>query len=433
MYFDVAKKKWTCIHEEDINIDKIEKMPVMIVMEYDGMLLWWDIPKRQWRIVAKYEGMNLYTTDGQHVQGMPVLLEGEAEKTSLEAAKFWRFYYDEAKDYVFVAMGGVVIDIARNDDEPYVRVMHICRNKYGNCTYDMKTGECWKLSAYDDVSMPREVLLAVSGLLQDAAEKNYGVRPMISEYDLARDDFLEAFMFRPFDLNGYQLIRYFGTDIYYVPRDCKDIYTFLCNYLSISPPAKLRELYGVQPSILPWYKILCDLGFQDFSCMEKMFSVGRIGPYKFASFYDLPILALSGRTEDEIRKNENIDDDEIDHDDDTISQAEIDALLNGAYLCNEKVEVHYGDAKWKRLKVLISWMIRERGEEMTTQHLLNFSDTESLRNKDLWRLINERIDDSVKLPLEVGPLLLDHGFTREVYEKLVDYIVREGFDKRVNS
>lgn len=73
-------------------------------------------------------------------------------------------------------------------------------------------------------------------------------------------------------------------------------------------------------------------------------------------------------------------------------------------------------------------------EKMPVMIVIEFSDTESLRNKGLWRLIDERIDDSVNLPLEVGLLLLlDHGFTREVYEKLVDYIVREGFDKRVNS
>lgn len=95
-------------------------------------------------------------------------------------------------------MGGVVIDIARDDDEPYVRVMHISRNKYGNCIYDMKMGDSRQFSAYDGTRMPKEVLLAVSGLLQDAAEKTYGVRPMISEYDLARDDFLAAFLFRPY-------------------------------------------------------------------------------------------------------------------------------------------------------------------------------------------------------------------------------------------
>ena len=111
---------------------------------------------------------------------------------------------------------------------------------------------------------------------------------------------------------------------------------------------------------------------------------------------------------------------------DMITQEEIDALLMGEECTepnnNRKGNFTFDHIEWRYMKSLVTWMIGNRGEAITAKHLINRSNMKpSFWLDDLSRIVRENLDD---FPMNVQGMILDNGWTREVYEMIIkEYLV----------
>ena len=74
--------------------------------------------------------------------------------------------------------------------------------------------------------------------------------------------------------------------------------------------------------------------------------------------------------------------------------------------------------------MIVSWMIEKRSEEIAAKHLINYSINKSaIWLDDLTRIIRCDFND---LPSDILEMILDNGYTREVYDIIVkEYVVRK--------
>ena len=168
------------------------------------------------------------------------------------------------------------------------------------------------------------------------------------------------------------------------------------------------------------YRILRELGFRDFSLMEKFFAIGKIGSLEMNDFASMPVLCAG----EHIEKDAAMEEDTCDSYGDMITQAEIDALLDGRIEDDREVIFSIDYKKWHWLKMIVSWMIEKRSEEIATKHLINYSmNKSSIWLNDLTRIVRNNFND---LPSDILEILLDNGYTREVYDIIVkEYVVRK--------
>ncbi len=103
-----------------------------------------------------------------------------------------------------------------------------------------------KLSDKQYAYVPKNVCRAVQALLQERMRITEGIYPTIMmEKDYGHQ--LTAFIERPYDLNITFLKNFVGEDVYekLFPRNQKDNYKPLCEYLEIKPPKSLRKAYAL--------------------------------------------------------------------------------------------------------------------------------------------------------------------------------------------
>lgn len=204
------------------------------------------------------------------------------------------------------------------------------------------------------------------------------------------------------------------------------MYERICEIWQITPPDELKEIYRRLPHALPMYRILTELGFKDFSIMEKFFEIEKIGSLEKNVLARMPVLQSEVHDESEEKSEELLEGHVDENNGDMITQEEIDALLMGEEWTeptnNRKGNFAFDHIEWRYLKSLVTWMIGNRGEAITAKHLINRSNMKpSLWLDDLSRIIRENLND---LPMNVQDMILDNGWTREVYEMIIkEYLV----------
>ena len=333
----------------------------------------------------------------------------------------WQVKELPEKNSVFVRAEFVELCLQQDDALPFITRLR--QRKFGNCTYVMSTGEIYDYQNYQ--TPPTEVVKVAAEMMQVSLEKIYGRLPTFTDEDLQQEDFLEAFCFQPYEPQCYSLkwwIEFWDL----IPRDSQNVYERICKIWQITPPDGLKEIYRRLPHALPMYRILTELGFKDFSIMGKFFEIGKIGSLEKNVLAGMPVLQSELHYESE-EKAEALLEEHVDvNNGDMITQEEIDALLMGEEWAeptnNRKGNFAFDHIEWRYLKSLVTWMIGNRGEEITAKHLINRSNMKpSLWLDDLSRIIRENLND---LPMNVQDMILDNGWTREVYEMIIkEYLV----------
>ncbi|BAL83068.1 hypothetical protein SELR_13600 [Selenomonas ruminantium subsp. lactilytica TAM6421] len=422
--FDINKKKWAAIADDSIANEKLDKLPVMLFTEDDGLHLLWDGEDNKWKVVAWCEGIEAYTTDAKYVRGIPVLLSAKGMECDQLIPMFWLVKYLAEREAVFVGVEFVELRLKGSDVIPQIEKIH--RSKYGNCTFKMRTGAHYVYKDYQ--TPPLEVVREAAQMMQVIIEKMYGRKTVLTEKVFYQKEFLEAFCFQPFEPQCYPLKKMisFWNEI---PRDSSSVYECICGSWQISPPPKLKIIYRDFPQALPMYRILRELGFKDFSLIEKFFAIGKIGSLEMDDFVSMPVLraGICIETDNGIKKKTET----YDGDGAAFSQAEIDALLDGGGIDdnsddNWNREIYYASdyKKWHWMKMLVSWMIKKRSEDVAAKHLINYSNNKpSVWLDDLSRIVRADFND---LPNEILEMILDKGYTREVYDSILkDYVIRK--------
>lgn len=413
--FDINMKKWTPIKDGTISGVNLDNIPVAIFIEEDGLRLLWDSQLKEWKVVAWCEGIEAYTTDGKYVRGLPVILNAKEMECNRIIPMFWSVKYLVEREAVFVGVEFVELCLKWSDVLPQIEKVH--RSKYGNCTFKMRTGTHY---VYNDYQYPPlEVVKEAAEMMQVVIENMYGRKPVLTEDALYQKDFLEAFCFQPFEVKCYPLKNVIGF-WNEIPRDSSNVYDCICRCWQIIPPPKLKIIYSDFPQALPMYRILRELGFRDFSLMEKFFAIGKIGSLEMNDFASMPVLCAG----EHIEKDAAMEEDTCDSYGDMITQAEIDALLDGRIEDDREVIFSIDYKKWHWLKMIVSWMIEKRSEEIAAKHLINYSINKSaIWLDDLTRIIRCDFND---LPSDILEMILDNGYTREVYDIIVkEYVVRK--------
>ena len=442
IFFDINMKKWTPIKDNTISGANLEYMPVAIFIEEDGLRLLWDSQSKEWKVVAWCEGIEAYTTDGKYVRGMPVILNMDSLESNQLIPISWTVKYLVEREAVFVGVEFIKMRIKENRTLP--KIENIYSNNYGNCTFNMRTGRHYVYRDYQ--APPLEVVKEAAKMMQMVIKNMYGRKPVLTEDDLHQEEFLEAFCFQPFDPQCYPLKKWIGF-WNEIPRDSSSVYDCICGCWQITPPPKLKEIYKDYPQALPMYRILQELGFKDFSIMEKFFAIGKIGSLGMNEFTSRPVLRVGEYIEtDTVTKREadNYDGDgciisqaEIDaliaekaeNNDvfaDEITQDEIDMLLDGGEIDDVNRDIYYPIyyKKWNWLKMIVSWMIEKRSEEIAAKNLIDYSmNKSSIWLNDLTHIVRNNFED---LPSDILEMILDKGYTREVYDIIVkQYVVRK--------
>ena len=443
IFFDINMKKWTPINDNTISGVNLDNMPVAIFIEEDGLRLLWDSQYKEWKVVAWCEGIEAYTTDGKYVRGMPVILNMNRSESNQLIPISWIVKYLAEREAVFVGVEFIKLRIKENSTLPQIEKIY--RDRYGNCTFNMRTGRHYVFRNYQ--TPPLEVVREAAKMMQMVINNIYGRKPVLTEDDLHQEEFLEACCFQPFDPQSYPLKKWIGF-WNEIPRDSSSVYDCVCGCWQITPTAKLKDIYKELPQALPMYRILQELGFKDFSIMEKFFEIGKIGSLGMNDFASMPVLRVGEYIEiDTVIKREadNYDGDgciisqaeidaliaeEVENNDvfaDEITQAEIDALLDGGEIDDDmNRDIYYPIyyKKWHWLKKFVSWMIEKRSEKIAAKHLINYSmNKSSIWLNDLTRIVRNDFND---LPSDILEMILDNGYTREVYDIIVkEYVVRK--------
>lgn len=124
------------------------------------------------------------------------------------------------------------------------------------------------------ISMPGNIAAEVCRLMQEEAEKIFGLKPIINmQYN--GWEFIENFASRPYDANIAYWKDILGKDVYEAkfPYEQKDNFHLLCDYLGIeNPPEDLHNAYCENPYAPMIYILMQQLGLKDINYIKRFFN-----------------------------------------------------------------------------------------------------------------------------------------------------------------
>ncbi len=443
LYFDLNEQDWTICHDGAWLGKEIEDIPLVVVMKSEDDYYIWCKEHRRFELVKKNTGID-WETDTCDMRGFAACFRYRSNETSSKVPNLdyhqcynpykeslripirWRLRSDEKTTTVYVSVDICDVIIRYNKDQLVDFAPRIRCYRYGVASYALPAEE--KNYFQEKLAYPEKVIYHIMDMLADLAKNIYGIKPAIPEEKIKGENTIMAFMFRPFDLNCYELTRYVPVSKC-VPKDCKNAYHIFCEQLGIKPPKGMKKIYYHNPLALPMYRVLLELGVRDYNLMRLFLDGVKIGrldfatlnPYIFPFWDDTDYEAIEEerKRREQERKNRSIGD--------GISQAEIDDLLDaGEY---ERVERRKEYREWNQLKFIMDWLLKEKGEMVTVWRLHKYTKNGPKNwQQDISSMIYQYFDN---LSDKIKQEFLDKGFTVAVHDNLVyeinhlDYMRRE--------
>lgn len=423
LFYDIFSQKWK--RYTDYNPEGV--VSKLVVMCYDDLMLLYN--DNRWEIITCYNESYICTTAGTQKKGIPVFFTYDDNKSSYKVPVLWRINFSPSKEVAVIYSEYYDLQITGNTN--HLGELKI-KSYYGNCTYNLHGDKCYAMKAYEQPS--RKAIMDAYQIMVEEAHKNGKNIPMIMQEELQGDDYLQvfikAFLYGFYDGNFYNLYNCFR-DMGFIPNKCTDIYPFLCKKLRINPPKDVKDMYSVNPHVLPMYKTLLELKIKDINNMLPFLKGKKIGPIDFDDpQIKLPFLA--GKYEldsDNLPADYNTDCDEI-------TQDEIDALLNGGGIDSGFGNCYYRYtvetySEWKNLKYVVSSFVEKKGEDIAVNYLQQYTQGSALFwQNDLCRLIHERYSD---IPEDLLEKFWDKGLERGIYDQILRRVVIPVFKHEGNN
>lgn len=437
LYFDIHEQKWVLCHDKAWLRKEIEDIPLVFIMECENGYYIWCKKHTKYEKIISNDGIEWHT-EKCSMQGFPVCFPHQDNKKSkIEAEYFeckglnnetkipvrWRLRSDDKTSTLYI---GVDICDMLFYDNFLGAVTRIRKFMYGITSYELLSEE--RKYFQQTLPYPKSVVFHAIDMLSDLARNIYGIKPNVPAEKILNEHSIIAFMFRPFDINCYELTSYVHISEH-VPKDCKNAYYILCEKLGISPPKGMKKIYHNNPFSLPMFRALIELGFCDYNLMRLFFDDTKIGRINFKKVdkYDFPFwddtdydaIYEEKRIREAERNNSN-------YHSDMISQEEIDALLTGSYYDSIERRKEYRD--WTKLKFIVNWMLEEKGEMVTAWRLHKYTKNGPKQWQiDVANMIFQYFDN---LSDKVKQEFLDKGFTISVHDNLVYEINHLDFVRR---
>lgn len=267
---------------------------------YDEKLCNEDIKKLDWAVAIRYEKSYDLCIKGSEIKGVNNLAELstfyglfacksiDSYLDSHRGRKFifplrWRIHKGQGYNHIMIAVE-CLISMPEHFAYSYGRLMgiHDCfialsidlkKNKILSQNKAYANGMSGKKSD-SLVSLPDNILAEICNIMQGEAKIAFGIMPSIN-IEPHGWEFVEKFVSRPFDVNITYWQDVLGTDAYekYFPREQKDNYRPLCQYLGIvKPPKSLRKAYGENPYAPMIYMVMQQLSLQDINFIRRFFA-----------------------------------------------------------------------------------------------------------------------------------------------------------------
>ncbi len=397
------QKKWLiCDNAKFVNTD-INRLPIAFIILYPPEKWIWCQQHKTFEKVLKQNSISFQSETGCLIYGIPAFYWFENSWLKL----FGRFYKDEeipvrwrvfrgSESQPLIISADILLLRFRYDNKSiFSHAPNL--NNFSYLSYSVSMQEGGNIKCIHEAPSAKEYLIPdgvadiVVESLKDDVEKQYGIRPT-TETSLKGREKINAFLFRPFEINSYVLSEsMFGIELdEIVPKDCMDGYQRLCKRLSVSPPKGLHKIYTKKPYSLVMYRILQELGFSNYDLILPFFESTRIGSMDIAKqkIADFPFFNDSGE----------------------FSQAEI-----GSSSSMTPDEAYYED--WNRLSFLTKWLMEIKGENWVARRLLRYSvDPVITPNEDVCKMLYQHFD---RVSDRAKNLFIQKGFSHELHELLV--------------
>lgn len=257
--------------------------------------------------------------------------------------------------------------------------------------------------------MPDCVADAAIDFLLDAAERNFGERPVLPS-SIHSEPFadgrvrIEAFLHYPWDMNLWFLKVYFNPEYHdkdIFSRTSKDSFLGLCRKLEINPSDTLRKFHDAYPFALIMAVFLRYLGISNLDLARPFLSMhtfagGSLSDRLASTLY---ICGYHELLRQSFSPN-NISDDEA-----------VRAILESRR--------GYGNDKLPALFFYCQWYLSKTSEERLAHHLLYLQehwDSHYLHFMDCF------YNNYPDIPLEIRQIIIDRGLTIETENAMIDAI-----------
>lgn len=426
--YNINNQNWDIVDDRLVKGKEIEDIPVVVVMTYDSENYIWCKHHKQFEQVQECVGIK-WRTNFCIIDGIPVCFSYKNPNSHapcnfngfsryyykqyiiLKIPVRWRMNIHDDKNLLFIGVDICELLIGHSDAPPVYASPRIRKYVYGITTYDIQSENIYHFQK--KLAYPVTVTEKTIDMLRDLAKVMYGLKPAKVNCITVNENYIKAFLFRPYDLNCYFLQKYVNME--YIPKDCKNAYHIICEQLETNPPKGLKKLYHYNPYVVPMYRVLCELGFKDYNLMRLFFDDYKIGDVDFSQCgkCDFPFWDTGG-----IKYNKQNKPSQIDRrqNNDMISQDEIDYLLSS--LDEEKLLRQYNEYRaWNKLKFIVNWFMQNKSELNVARKLYKYTKESDIRWKnDVYNMLYQYFDD---LSDTVKNEFLSHGCTVAVHDKLV--------------
>ena len=384
MRYNIEEDKWILCDDEVFASSEIEDIPVSIIMKIDKECYIWCNKHMEFEKIIEFAGIS-YKTETCNICGFPAYFYVEESgngdiyfhtndkgkwRGTLIVPYCWIINNETMSNTVKVSLKFCQIQVSHVDTEipfvPYIREISV-----ESAFYNLETGDVHYSG--DIMNYPVDVMGITVDVISNIFQDKYGIKPKGVKEKIHRERGLRAFIYRPYDLNCYELKPYFS-DLSIIPRDCKDSYYILCEYLKISPPKGLKKFYSSNPYSIIMYKAFMELGIKDYNLVRDFFYNTYIGEINFSykDKFHFPFLS-DGIYYVEADNDENYKKNEKCKGSDMISQEEIDKLLGGGDFVIPRTAERNRFDDWNKLKFIFDWVKSKKGEKIATKRLLKYT------------------------------------------------------------
>ena len=420
-FYDIASESWKECTDSSLVHREIENLPIHFIIHRCETLssasrVVWCKEHQTYERVEKADNLRVTTATGCQMHGLigNCIEVKENFSTSIKIKNppsLWKVTYYENKDVVLITKESPIVFWGSTTDKcagEKVRISHI--REFHTEGLTIRFSDEKLLPEKNCKEMPDCVADAAIDFLLDAAERNFGERPVLPS-SIHSEPFsdgrvrLEAFLHYPWDMNLWLLKVYFNPlcqdkDIF--TRTSKDSFLGLCLKLEMNPSDTLRKFHEAYPFALIMATLLRYLGISNLELTRPFLSMHTFAGGSLSDNFDSSLCIHSYRyLRQERFSPNNFSDDEA-----------IRAILESRRGCG-------GNEKLTALIFYCQWYLSKTSEERLANHLLYLQehwDSHYLHFMDCF------YNNYPDIPSEMRQIIIDRGLTIETENAMIDAI-----------
>ena len=390
--YDVYSKEWVVCKDEVCLYEDIEKIPCAVLIPHasKSMIYVTVQPVGQKSFVKELE-------NGEKADIKHVLTAAAEEKDYLykppyievngEYAFRWRIFQSTAGGAINIACDIASVIIRQNGDFlkkwcTWKTVSCVANQKKDiilfknlDTAYSKDLHDIKRMDQQPKIRIPDIVAGTAIEAMRDGTGVLEGIRPSVLSCTSGWEKIL-AYFEHPFDVNIYYLKNFIGDAFDELfPRNCRDNFRPLCDYLEIrKPPKSLRKAHTFYPYAVVWFCIFRQWGIHDINLIQRFKKIKKWNKNRsLESFHYFPKEKYVG-------------------------------LFN-----------YYAKENWKRFEYFCKWLIERIGEKRFMHWFY-----QAIKEDSLGQIANDC-------------LRMFYGHADDISEELRELIARDKLSNRVHN